>query len=269
MKQININRVMKNRFKKLFLTVLTLILIVTVAIPLTKGAIFIFNKVIARISLGYMGQFEKYRVGLVKFFPFTQDNSLQEWQEKIFKNRVLYTVGKEEALSCVKATSNASASAMYYTIKLDVKNNFPVVSWKWNVEKFPDKKLKEDLASQQEDDFAGRVYVIFTANFLLNSKVLEYVWAETIPAGTIGSSPYSKNIKLIVARSGPNPDKKWFLEERDMLADYRKAFGDKPEHDIGAVAFMTNAEHTGSSAEAMYTDIKLGYKKNNENEKGR
>jgi hypothetical protein len=76
----------------------------------------------------------------------------------------------------------------------------------------------------------------------------------------IGTSPYSKNIKLIVARSGPNKDKKWFREDRDIAADYMKAFGRGCEYDIGAVAFMTNTEHTGTSADAMYDEIKLGYK---------
>jgi hypothetical protein len=96
--------------------------------------------------------------------------------------------------------------------------------------------------------------------FFTNSKVLEYIWSETLLEGMIGTSPYSKNIKLIVTRSGANQDKKWFREDRDIKADYMKAFGRSPEHDIGAVAFMTNTEHTGTSADAMYDEIKLGYK---------
>ncbi|MFA6079299.1 MAG: DUF3047 domain-containing protein [Candidatus Omnitrophota bacterium] len=202
----------------------------------------------------------KYTTAIVKFFPFTQENSLKEWEEKMFKGKVVYRIESAEGLSYVKAASKASASALYYKVKLDVKGRHPLVSWKWNVEKFPVKKNREGLTTKDELDFAGRVYVIFPANFLLNSKVLEYVWAENIPAETIGTSPYSKNIKLIVARSGANPDKEWYAEERDVLEDYRKAFGKAPEHDIGAVAFMTNTEHTGTDAVAMYDDIRLGYK---------
>ena len=50
------------------------------------------------------------------------------------------------------------------------------------------------------------------------------------------------------------------------MADYFKAFGTKPEYDIGAVAFMTNTEHTQTSADAMYDDITLGYKEKNTGE---
>ena len=121
--------------------------------------------------------------------------------------------------------------------------------------------MKESLETQDEDDFAARVYVIFPALFFTNSKVLEYVWANELPVGMIGTSPYSKNIKIIVARSGPGNEKQWMPEDRDIIADYIKAFGHAPEYNIGAVAFMTNAEHTGTSADAMYDDIKLGYKK--------
>lgn len=197
---------------------------------------------------------------IVKWFPFSQENSLKEWEEKIFKGKVIYRIEKGQDLSYVRATSDKTASALYYRIKLDAKRKNPIISWKWNVDKFPEKKGAESLETENEDDFAARVYVIFPALFFTNSRVLEYIWAETLPEGLIGTSPYSKNIKLIVVKSGPNKDKKWFQEDRDVAADYMKAFGKRCEYDIGAVAFMTNTEHTLTSADAMYDEIKLGYK---------
>jgi hypothetical protein len=197
---------------------------------------------------------------IVKEFPFSEENALKEWEEKIFRGKVVYSIEQDQPLSYVRANSDKAASALYYKIKLDARRANPVISWKWNVDKFPQKAAAESLETENEDDFAARVYVIFLAPFFTNSKVLEYIWAETLPEGMIGTSPYSKNIKLIVARSGANKDKKWFREDRDIAADYLKAFGMRPEYDIGAVAFMTNAEHTGTSADAMYDEIKLGYK---------
>jgi hypothetical protein len=246
--------------KSLFLSALIIILVLAAGAVLWQYNAFIFKRAAGQISAGYLARFEKYRIELVKFFPFSQENALREWEEKIFKGKVVYRIEKSEDLSYVKATSRAAASALYYKIKLDARRREPVISWKWNVDKFPLKKMKESLTTENEDDFAARVYMIFPAAFLLNSKVLEYIWAETIPVGTMGTSPYSKNIKLIVARSGSNPNKEWFLEERDIIADYKKAFGTFPDKNIGAVAFMTNTEHTGSDAISMYTNIRLGYK---------
>ncbi len=198
---------------------------------------------------------------IVKDFPFSEENALTEWEEKIFRGKVVYRIEKDQPLSYVRATSNKTASALYYRIKMDAKRKNPVISWKWNVDKFPEKKGAESLETENEDDFAARVYVIFPAMVFTNSQVLEYIWAETLSEGLIGTSPYSKNIKLIVLKTGLNKDKKWFQEDRDITADYINAFGTKPEYDIGAVAFMTNTEHTGTSADAMYDEINLGYKK--------
>lgn len=203
---------------------------------------------------------ELQKAEVVKSFPFSESGALKEWEEKIFKGRVVYRIEEGQTLSYVRAMSDKTASALYYRIKMDAKNKYPVISWKWNVNKFPEKKTAESLETENEDDFAARVYVIFPAMFFTNSKVLEYIWSETLPEGMIGTSPYSKNIKLMVVQSGPNPDKKWFQEDRDIVADYIKAFGRKCEYDIGAVAFMTNTEHTGTSADAMYDEIRLGYK---------
>lgn len=201
----------------------------------------------------------KYPMMLVSWFPFSDAQALRDWEEKVFKGRVLYTVEKDKTLSFVQAKSDASASALYYKVSLDPQKA-PIISWKWRVEKFPEKTKPENLESQDEHDFAARVYVIFPTFFVMNSKVLEYIWAKDLPAGARGTSPYSRHIKLMVLETGPAKAGEWRTEERDIIADYIKAFGEPPNKDIGAVSFMTNAEHTGTSAEAMYDDIKLGYK---------
>lgn len=197
---------------------------------------------------------------LVKSFPFTEENALKEWEEKIFKGKVIYKVEKDKDLSYVRAKSDGAASALYYKVKMDAKKMRPVIRWKWKVNAFPVKTRAESLEVENEDDFAARVYVIFPTAFLLNSRVLEYVWTRDIPPGTIGTSPYSSNIKLMALRRGQDDKGEWLLEERDIVADYNKMFGKDPDYNIGAIAFMTNAEHTGSSAEAMYDEIELGYK---------
>lgn len=201
-----------------------------------------------------------YDVTPVKLFSFSSDNALKEWEDKIFKGKVAYKIEKDKDLSYVKAHSAGNASALYYKIKLDARKRRPVIRWKWRAEKFPVKSAPESLEAPGENDFAGRVYVIFPAMFILNSNVIEYIWAEKLPVGSTGTSPYSKNIKLMVLESGPVKEGKFISEERDVAADYIKLFGKPPQHNIGAVAFMTNAEHTRTSADAMYDEIEIGYK---------
>ena len=192
---------------------------------------------------------------VIKYFPFTKENSLREWEEKILKNRVVYLIEKNGKLSYVKAESDKSASALYYKIKIDI-NTKPKISWKWRVNKFPVRTLPETIEGKKEEDFAARVYVIFPAAFFTNSKVIEYIWAETLPVGTCGRSGYSKNIKVLVLESGRS--EAWRAESRDIYDDYVMLFGEEPRLDVGAVSFMTDADSTRTSAEAIYDDIKLG-----------
>lgn len=230
---------------------------------LVVAAIFVILRIdYFKLLIGKKGMAPRpleYGVRIVKTFPFLEPNALKEWEEKAFKGRVIYKLEKEKDESYVRAIAKGSASALYYKIKMNAKTMRPVINWDWKVEKFPSKMNPESLEVENEDDFAARFYVIFPAVFFTNSKVLEYVWARDLPVGTVGTSPYSDNIKLIVLRSGLDRDGKWRSEERDVRSDYIKLFGREPEYDMGVVAFMTNSEHTLSDAEAMYDNIRLGY----------
>jgi hypothetical protein len=65
---------------------------------------------------------------------------------------------------------------------------------------------------------------------------------------------------LIVLESGNKNPQEWVFEERNIYEDYKRAFGEEPNW-VGAIALMTDTDNTLSTAEALYTDIKVGYKK--------
>jgi len=228
--------------------------IIILAICISAAAYYLVSRHIAGQMSG-----AGIRLEMVKHFPFSKENTLNEWKEKIFKGRVIYNVKKEDHESFVLATSKGTASALFYKIRLDPKKR-PIISWKWNVKKFPNKDGVENIKNAKQDDFAARVYVIFPALFFTNSRSIEYIWAEKLPEGTIAASPYSRNLQLIVVETGKNDDGDWVFEERDIYEDYVKAFGKPPRARIGAIAFMTDADSTKSTAEAFYDDIKIGYR---------
>jgi len=196
---------------------------------------------------------------LLKHFRFSHERELKEWKEKVLRRRVDYQIQTFRGESCIRARSRNAASALYYKTKIDI-NKFPILSWRWHVFEFPKKKLEESLTNAKEDDFGARIYVIFPSFFVGGMKALEYIWAESLPRGNVSSSPYSKNIKLIVLESGHNEKGGLIREERDLYQDYKMAFGEKPKGKISAVAIMTDSDSTGTSAEAVYDDIKLEYK---------
>ncbi|MDD5592631.1 MAG: DUF3047 domain-containing protein [Candidatus Omnitrophica bacterium] len=195
-----------------------------------------------------------------KWFSFDKKDALAEWDEKIFKGRVLYSVRVEKRGGYLTAYSNNSASGIFYEISFHPKK-YPIASWKWKVIKFPDKASGEPATSQwiEKDDYAARFYVIFPSFFFTNTKSLEYVWDKSLPKGTLMSSPYYRNIKIIVAESGEENLGKWVFEKRNIYADFKKAFGREPGS-VGAIAIMTDTDNTVSTAEADYDEIKVGYK---------
>ena len=118
------------------------------------------------------------------------------------------------------------------------------MSWEWMVKTFPkkEKEPEKDTGWIERDDYAARVYVIFPSWNFMNIKSLEYIWDEDLPENTILTSPYFRNIKLVVVESGKNGVDKWVLEERNIYEDYQKAFGRTPPRYVGAIALMTDAD---------------------------
>ncbi len=213
--------------------------------------IFDFYKIISRLF-----PVEKVITG-VKSFPFSDKDSLKEWNEKVLHGKVSYIVESAGEESYVRAVSDNACSAMYYQIKLDA-NRRPHLSWKWRVGTFPNKACPDNLCSKADDDYAARFYVIFPAIFFANSKALEYVWANAAASGTIASSPYSDNIKVFILQSGEKDG--WMPEERDIYKDYVEAFGEEPKLAIGAISFMCDSDSTKSKAEAFFDDVNIFYR---------
>jgi hypothetical protein len=196
---------------------------------------------------------------IVRSFSFNDKSAFDGWQEKVFKGKVAYTLEDVNSEgTVVKAESNNAASAMYYNQKMEIKK-FPEISWKWKVEQFPKRTKDEAIEEKDEGDFAARIYVIFEAAFFPQTKVIEYIWAETLPEGHIGTSPFSDKIKVLVLRSGAS-DGKWFTETRDICDDFVMLFGEAPKKNVKAISFMTDADSTKTKAVCFYDDIKLGYR---------
>ncbi len=195
-----------------------------------------------------------------KKFPFKEKDALDEWQEKVFRGRVLYSVKTQEDDSYLVAYSDNTASGIFYQIRFDPKK-LPMISWKWKVLEFPKKgKIGGGNGGWiEQDDYAARLYVIFPKLSFNLTKSLEYVWDKSLPVGTIKESPYSKNIKIIVIESGSGNINKWVQEKRNIYEDYIKAFNRKPGK-VGAIAIMTDTDNTSSTAEAHYDELKVRYK---------
>ncbi|MBP7521960.1 MAG: DUF3047 domain-containing protein, partial [Leptothrix sp. (in: Bacteria)] len=60
----------------------------------------------------------------------------------------------------------------------------------------------------------------------------------------------------VVVESGARRLGQWLRYERDVVADFRAAYGEDPGELIG-IAVMTDSDNTGTEAEAFYGPIEL------------
>ena len=190
---------------------------------------------------------------IFRYFDFNERTALKQWEEKTFRGQVHYWIDFDKTNGFVHSKSKDASSAIFYRLKFDAYQ-YPYLAWKWRIGTFPDKKGSQD--PKKRDDFAARVYVVFVSHFFTNFHCVEYVWDESIPAGTILASPYSDQIKLLVVQSGT--DKNWAVEKQNIIEDYQKLFGRKPKMKVAAIALMTDSEGTGSEAEGFFDDIQIG-----------
>ena len=174
------------------------------------------------------------------------------WTAKSFKGETLYRVVAEDGNHVLAADSRDSASGLVYKIDYDPKN-WPILTWRWKVEKV---LSAGDAHTKAGDDYPARIYVVFPHWFFPLTKSLNYIWANKLPAGDMVPNPFTANAMMIAVESGAAKAGQWVTERRNIVEDYRRAFGSDPPM-VGAIALMTDTDNTGAAVRAWYDDIRL------------
>jgi hypothetical protein len=133
-----------------------------------------------------------------------------------------------------------------------------------------------DLASRDLDDSPVRIVLAFEGDrstFSLKDAMLSqlshaltgepmpyatlmYVWSNQRDAGTVINSPRTDRIRKIVLESGPASLGQWRAYERDIRADFKRAFGEAPGALMG-IGIMTDSDNTRSETQAWYGPVQL------------
>lgn len=85
---------------------------------------------------------------------------------------------------------------------------------------------------------------------------LMYVWDTRAAVGSVIPAARTDRVRTLVVETGSQRLQRWLSYERDVVADYRRMFGEDPGPLVG-VAFMTDSDNTGSQIDAYYGDIEL------------
>jgi len=180
-----------------------------------------------------------------------------------------------EGRAVLRIMSRRSASSLVWRFATPVR---PArLTWRWRVDAWPAAAVRTAFGEKAGDDFGLRLYLLFdypTSRVPIDERMLLamaralydpavpaatlcYVADPRAPAGTIVPSAYSARVKLMVLRSDALPGP-WWVEERDLLADFQHAFG--AEHGpgmppIAAVALAADTDQAGGELNAFFGDL--------------
>jgi hypothetical protein len=173
--------------------------------------------------------------------------------------------------TALEADAEEGGSGLYRKIRIDLKLH-PILEWRWKVPPPDDSAPGLDVASRAsplvrlslafhgdpakldfEDRTKLRLAKVLTVNGLPYASLL-YVWMYNVPAETVVHSPHTDRVRMVVVESGAQRIGEWVSIRRNVLEDYRRAFGEEPS-DVLAVGLMTDPGDDGSPRRSFYGDI--------------
>ncbi len=189
-----------------------------------------------------------------------------------YKKNTVYRLESYQGKIVLSANSKTSASGLAIKLKPRQAQNL-WLKWEWKaVVSMPE----ADNAERNLDDAPLRILVAFDGNkskLALKEKMtfemanlisgqempyatLMYIWSGKTPINTILDNAHTSRIKMIVVDSGWEGLGDWRKHERDLAADYKRAYGENAGEVIG-IALLTDTDNTKSETRALYGDIEL------------
>ncbi len=185
---------------------------------------------------------------------FSAERAIQdEWQPILIRGETEYRVTAESGKVAIRAVGQRSASGLMRRVRVDAMR-CPIINWSWRLDRLQE---SADITVKEKEDVAAALFLLFgDPGFLPNPRrvpSLRYVWTnERTPVEALVDSPYLPGVvKSIVVRSGSTPSD-WFIETRNVLKDFERAFGYVPQDAIEAIVLFTDNDQTQEPVIAYY-----------------
>ncbi len=180
-----------------------------------------------------------------------ESEGLNGWAEKIFSGETRYTLVERENGQVLLAQSQASASALYKKIRIDLERT-PFLNWDWLIENH----LGDINERRKEgDDYPARIYVIIDGGvFFWKTRALNYVWSSNQPKGSTWANAYSDNARMLALESGSAYLGQWRSEKRNVRRDLQNQFGEDLRY-IDGIAVMTDTDNSQGQATTYYRKL--------------
>ena len=183
-----------------------------------------------------------------------------------------YAVVKLDGRDVVLASADASASMLRQPVRVEPAH-LGMIGFSWMV---PQLIEQADIAVRQTDDSPVRIVLAFEGDrskFSMKNAMLSelsltitgeplpyatlmYVWSNTHPTNTVITNPRTDRIRKIIVESGEKRLNSWLSYDRNIRADFERAFGEPPGALVG-IGIMTDTDNTQTKARAWYGPLNL------------
>ena len=201
--------------------------------------------------------FESYEDGhLPTRWKAQLDGDLVPLTSRFFNEKEWFRTRREGGNGYVRAFANGAT----VHINMDNGEDFewdtaihPVLAWDWRAVRLPE-GARED--QDRRNDSGAGVYIVFSIDGVLIKRptIIKYVYSASLPVDTIVS--YGR-LKVIVASSARDGAGSWHHVERDVVADYRRVFGEDPPRRPLRLRLWSDSDNTGTQATADFDNIIL------------
>ena len=162
-----------------------------------------------------------------------------------------FSIVEDEGRRALRLRSADDHSTIAKRLRIDLEKT-PILEWSWKVSQLP---AGGDVRRRESSDVALDVLVIWPRfPAMLRSQLIGYVWDASAPLGSIVRSPKTSMVNFVIVRSGPAQLDQWVTERRNVVEDYRRIYGSKPESP-GAIALSIDTNDTHSFAESLVAAI--------------
>jgi Protein of unknown function (DUF3047) len=164
----------------------------------------------------------------------------------------VYSIQSEGEKRFLHADSKGSRVQIGYEGKWALKE-FPTLQWQWRAVLFPTGTNEREKSGN--DSVLG-VYVVFGHWPFI--RTIKYIWSDTLPVDISFNSPFAKETKILVIRSGRSQAGVWIKEKRDVYRDYQQLFGKGEKNPVATgIGILTDSDNTNSQAIGDYADFQI------------
>ena len=188
------------------------------------------------------------------------------------KQPTQYSYTRTDGRPAVMAIAASSASMLRQSVRVEPAL-LQDIAFSWKVKQLIP---GADLTQRETHDSPVRLVLVFEGDrseFSMKNAMLSelsltltgepmpyatlmYVWCNACAKDTMYINPRTDRIREIALETGPDHLGQWLDYQRDIQADYLKAFGQAPGALVG-VGLMTDTDNTRQSALAWYGPISL------------